>query len=232
MNRRELLIGAIVAASISRSAFADVEWREQLTVWLKENDSGVVTLGPKLLPPNDPAWDEAHDILSAAPVSTAPIDVARYFVTDVPQKWIAAWKDNDYANPIVVLFFAATNTKPAGDTTPWCAAFLNWCLARSGLTGTNSAGSQSFANWGTTVWSAGSDIPGRAKAGDVAVFRHKSDPAHGHVAFFEAVSSDQPDSIVVIGGNHISGKTHLIQEKTLQINVDLELRRIASTEGL
>ncbi|WP_406660661.1 CHAP domain-containing protein [Rhizobium brockwellii] len=232
MNRREFTVGALATMGWGSRAFAEPDWHGQLDTWLQENSNSPTTLGPKLLPASDPSWEEAHAILDNAPVSVAPIDVARYFVTDVPQKWIRAWKDSDFANPVVVLFFAATNTKPSGDTTPWCAAFLNWCLARSGLTGTNSPGSQSFANWGDTVWAVGSPMPGRAKPGNIAVFRHRSDPAHGHVAFYEAVSADQANSIVILGGNHIAGTTHLIQEKTLPIDRDLELRRIASIKGL
>lgn len=208
------------------------EWQQQLTVWLKDNTDGAATLGPKLLPPEDPAWAEAHNILDSAPISHTPLDVARFFLGDIPQKWIKAWRTSEYANPVVVLFFAATDTKPMGDQTAWCAAFMNWCLRRCDIAGTNSASSQSFVGWGDTVWTPPGNLPGKASRGDVAIFRHKSDPAHGHVAFFEEISKDQPKSIVVVGGNHISGKTHLIQEKSLKVDVDLELIRVATVKGL
>ena len=34
------------------------------------------------------------------------------------------------------------------DETPWCSAFVNWCMARSGIEGTNSAAARSWAGWG------------------------------------------------------------------------------------
>ncbi|MBZ9874983.1 TIGR02594 family protein [Mesorhizobium sp. BR1-1-9] len=170
--------------------------------------------------------------MDAAPSGHPPLAVAKYFVEDVPQKWIRAWPEA-YANPIVVLFFSATHDRTVGDTTPWCSAFLNWCLKKSGIDGTHSAGSQSFARWGTTVWGyrEGGSLKD-ARAGDIAIFRHKSDPVHGHVAFFERISTQQNDSIVVLGGNHIDRRTHLIQEKTLRINSDLQLVRIATRNGM
>lgn len=233
MNRRVLLLGALgLSACPSLSAASAPDWRADLADWVKKNGSGPTTLGTKLLPLDDPRWDEAHKILDSAPWGQTPIDVARYFIGDVPQTWIRAWRDSDFANPIVVLFFSATHDKPAGDTTAWCSAFLNWCLQRSEIPGTKSAGSQSFATWGRTVWTLGQELPGKAKTGDIALFKHKSDPAHGHVALFEKVSDQQAASIEVIGGNQIAGKNHIIQEKTMRIDVDLQLVRIATVKGL
>src|SRR5437763_10958974 len=83
----------------------------------------------------------------------------RVFYNPSSGKYQEAWPQPDpshptYANPVIVAFFLATNLKPAGDTTAWCAAFVNWCLQRAGLPTTKSASSQSFVNqdWGQVVW--------------------------------------------------------------------------------
>ncbi|TGS19039.1 TIGR02594 family protein [Mesorhizobium sp. M2E.F.Ca.ET.209.01.1.1] len=232
LTRRGLMLGAAALSFSSSKSAASVDWRTDLDEWLSENENQGKTLGPKLLPKDDERWEQAQAVMDASPWGVTPIEVAKYFVGDVAQKWIRAWP-TEYANPIIVLFFAATHDKSAGDTTPWCAAFLNWCLQRSEMEGTHHAGSQSFVDWGTTVWADqdGASLSD-ARQGDIAIFRHKSDPVHGHVAFFESVSTTQANSVVVLGGNHIAGKTHLIQEKTLRTNADLQLIRIATKKGL
>lgn len=81
------------------------------------------------------------------------------------------------------------------DSTPWCAAFVNWCFERCGIAGTGSGWAQSFAVWGepleaprpgaVAVWSRG------PAEGDAPVVT-------GHVAF---VVGDQGDDLLVLGGN-------------------------------
>ncbi|MGA9581433.1 MAG: TIGR02594 family protein [Allosphingosinicella sp.] len=81
------------------------------------------------------------------------------------------------------------------DSTPWCSAFVNWCLARAGIAGTDSGWARSWAEWGEpidpprvgaiAVW-----VRGRASADDPVVT--------GHVAFF---AEDFGDSLLVLGGN-------------------------------
>jgi uncharacterized protein (TIGR02594 family) len=128
--------------------------------------------------------------------------------------------------------------KPAGDTTPWCAAFVNYCLRRSGIKGTDQAGSQSFVwdNWGTEIWKKGDGRPTSARMGDIVVFRHQSDPSHGHVAFFKEISSTRPNYIGVLGGNQlkkVNGRTvHLIDQVSMNTKGDLELFSIRTTKGL
>ena len=197
----------------------------------------LVVLGPNILPPNDPAWGEAYSLLSGAPKGVTPFEVAQYFKTSVPSKFQEAWPSGN-ANPIIVKFFWDMHMKPAGDTTPWCAAFVNWCLRQSGIKGTNSASSQSFVDqaWGKEIWKKGDGFPADAKIGDIAVFRHKSDPAHGHVAFFQAIDQKNPDTIDVLGGNQlerIGGRVvHLIDYRPMGTKGDLELISIRTTDGL
>jgi uncharacterized protein (TIGR02594 family) len=239
------LIGASFALSNLCMGMEEQEWRRQLMEAINSHDS--ITLGHVLPPPDDGTWKKAHAILDAAPTGVAPLQVANYFTTSVPPEYQRAWPEPDiqhptYANPLIVLFFLATAQRPAGDTTAWCSAFVNWCLSRCHIKGTNNAGSQSFVdqNWGSEIWNKSQKtLPTDAHEGDIAVFRHRSDPVHGHVAFFQGISHSRPRSIDVIGGNQIvgsgPGKVHLIDRRSMRIfseDTDLELISIRTTKGL
>jgi len=152
-------------------------------------------LGKK--PPLEEEVEMARTILAEAPRGQAPIVAARYFeaVTHVNKDgdpYTGEWPVR--ANPVIVHLFVATTTLPAGDTTPWCAAFLNYCLQLSGKTGTKSASSGTFRCAGLEAT--------RPSVGDVAVFGRHTDTAkcagRGHVAFF---ISDLGAHVRVLGGN-------------------------------
>jgi len=54
-------------------------------------------------------------------------------------------------NPRVVEYLKSTSLGSPdnqNDETPWCSAFLNWCIEQAGLKGTNSAWARSWLNWG------------------------------------------------------------------------------------
>ena len=81
------------------------------------------------------------------------------------------------------------------DSTPWCSAFVNWCLGRSGIEGTDSGWARTWAEWGEAI-----ETP---RLGALAVWargRTSADeaPATGHVAF---VVEDLGDRLLVLGGN-------------------------------
>lgn len=127
-----------------------------------------------------------------------------------------------YFNPIVVEAFRATdNFKPEGDTTPWCAAFVNFCIILSAMKkaghssypqlrhtiasdlkayGSRSPSSGSFRCWPSGSNSGGVSAP---QLGDVVCWarRHSVNGCaygQGHVAFFEGFDGDR---IIVVGGN-------------------------------
>ncbi|MDX8494633.1 CHAP domain-containing protein [Mesorhizobium sp. VK22B] len=149
--------------------------------------------------------EKAAEILSKAPKTTTPFEVANYFF-DVGQgrygedciEYVKEWPIR--ANPLIVSFFDATTLrKPAGDTTAWCSAFVNWCIRQSivGRKSDNFAGptrdaaSSSFRRWGQTTTNP--------SVGDIAVFKLNDDPSHGHVAFYVSEAGD--NSIYILGGN-------------------------------
>lgn len=102
-------------------------------------------------------------------------------------------------HPRILEYLATCNDLEEGewgrDSTPWCSAFVNWCLARAGIEGTGSGWARSWAQWGEPV-----DPP---RLGAVAVWaRGRIAPdapvVTGHVSF---VVEDLGDSLLVLGGN-------------------------------
>jgi len=77
-------------------------------------------------------------------------------------------------------------------TTPWCAAFVNASLAKSGIKGTGSAAAKSFFKWGQQVTD-----PASVKAGDVVV-------KNGHVSIATGAGVQDKRGnwhIPTVGGN-------------------------------
>jgi hypothetical protein len=172
----------------------------------------------------EPDWgrkQKAQAIISESPFKTTPYDVALYFRNigqrqDRPDvaSYVRGWPV--FYNPVIIEFFRATGLNPLdrdgkGDATDWCAAFVNWCIARGTSTdgairkeelsrGTRSASSGAFRCWPNKA--AETKDP---KRGDIAVWALEGtvngcETGKGHVAFFEQFDGD---SIVVIGGNQL-----------------------------
>ena len=102
-------------------------------------------------------------------------------------------------NPRILEYLATCTDLEEGeaerDSTPWCSAFVNWCLGQAGIEGTDSGWARSWAEWGAPV-----DPP---RLGALAVWaRGRTSPeapvVTGHVSF---VVEDLGDSLLVLGGN-------------------------------
>ncbi len=82
----------------------------------------------------------------------------------------------------------------ATDGTPWCAAFMNWCLAEAGLPTTASSWARDYMGYGVV-----DPAPAR---GTIVVWRRivdgDVDGPYGHVAF---LLEDLGDELLVLGGN-------------------------------
>ena len=82
------------------------------------------------------------------------------------------------------------------DDTPWCSAFLNWCVMQAGFPGTDSGWATSWADWGREDADPG--------PGTIVVWRRSRDlgrglePVGGHVAF---LLEQHDDRLHVLGGN-------------------------------
>lgn len=96
-------------------------------------------------------------------------------------------------HPRIKVYLDSLDTQlgPAGDETPWCAAFVHWCLLRAGLRGTGKPNARSYLKWGSPVLTP--------TLGCVAVFWRGSPASwQGHVAFLLDRSFSQA---LVLGGN-------------------------------
>lgn len=94
------------------------------------------------------------------------------------------------SNPRVLAYLASTELDRAlasTDETPWCSAFVNWCMEVSGQVGTNSAAARSWLGWGQTI-----DMP---KRGCVTVL---SRDGGGHVGFWLGQTAT---AVKLLGGN-------------------------------
>ncbi len=99
-------------------------------------------------------------------------------------------------NPRIVEYLRSTNLgKPfnANDETYWCSGFVNWCVERSGLEGTDSAWALSWRNWGKEVR--------EPRRGCIAVFTRATG---GHVGF---VMSHTAGDVELLGGNQSDAVT-------------------------
>jgi uncharacterized protein (TIGR02594 family) len=95
-------------------------------------------------------------------------------------------------NPRIVEYLRSTSlggSMASNDETPWCSAFVNFCVEQAGFAGTDSASARSWLNWGRKT-----DTP---VTGCIVVFERGAPPS-GHVAFYVSESADQ---VNVLGGN-------------------------------
>lgn len=219
MDRRELLaLGATAApAAIGLSNNADAQEviescnPKQLDDWGFVGQENDPDYGPILAPdmwtqgrPTGRGRSRHEDVIEAlriilnVPKTESPYEVAKYFhsLDGKHKKFKKEW--DKAANPLIVNFFASTQTLPSGDVTPWCAAFMNFCIFAAGKSGTSSALSGSFRkNLGKKVR--------RPQEGDIAVFwanGDRGDKGFGHVGFFVSANAN---SVSTLGGNQSNG---------------------------
>lgn len=118
-------------------------------------------------PPDEPAW---------LTVARAEVGIQEY--------------DGAEHNPRIIAYLRSTGNPATADETPWCSAFVNWCMVQAGAPGTGSARARSWLTWGRAL--------GAPRPGCITVFRRGTDPNAGHVAFFVARRGAFID---VLGGN-------------------------------
>lgn len=92
--------------------------------------------------------------------------------------------------PRILEYHAVTTLKATEDETPWCSAFVCFCLEKVGITSTKSAQARSYLTWGIPL--------SEPKKGCIVVLRRTTDPVKGHVGFY--VGGD-PINIAILGGN-------------------------------
>jgi uncharacterized protein (TIGR02594 family) len=104
--------------------------------------------------------------------------------------------------PRVLEYLAATSnlgrSSASKDETPWCSAFVNWCVKQAGYEGTNHAAARSWMDWGQEI-----EIPRR---GCIVVFQREV--KFGHVGFY---LEETETEIKVLGGNQQNKETELFE---------------------
>lgn len=79
-------------------------------------------------------------------------------------------------NPRILEYHAATDLHATDDETPWCSAFVCWCLERAGLPTTRNALALSWRDYG---------VPSAPVPGAIAV--QDRGGGRGHVGFVDLV---------------------------------------------
>ncbi len=186
---------------------------------------------PKLFgyePATQAQVEKARLIINNTPRGPSPIDIARSFVSRFAvqdPEAISQWPAPKEWNPVVVEFFRATSTKANSDMIPWCAAFANWCIERSGRKGSRNAGSQSFL-------SSAFKRTSMPKRGDLAIFTCFDSSGRslglGHVTFFDSIADDR--HINVVGGNQSSHGHSSIISATAFPSYDRPVRRTVGSK--
>lgn len=93
-------------------------------------------------------------------------------------------------NPRIVQYLRSTTLDAptaSNDETPWCSAFVNWCVEQSGYEGTNSAAARSWLHWGRSLE--------RPTLGCIVVLTREGG---GHVGFY---AGEEGDNLLIFGGN-------------------------------
>ena len=112
------------------------------------------------------------------------------------------------SHPRIVEYMAtvddlSTTEKDDDSGTSWCSCFVNWCVQKADVHGTNSAAAQSWRKWRNGK-PADCVLPGSIsapKVGDIAVWeRVAAGDWHGHVSFFIAYE-ESTKQIIALGGN-------------------------------
>ena len=105
------------------------------------------------------------------------------------------------AHPRIIEYHSTTTYGAKSDEVDWCSAFVNWCMLKAGIDGTNSAAAKSWLNWGKGL--------SRPERGCIVVF-DVPPPAEawkGHVAFYVGESTTDAAFIRVLGGNQSNAVT-------------------------
>lgn len=95
------------------------------------------------------------------------------------------------ANPDILEFLRSTTLDgpdKESDETPWCSAFVNWCVEQTGYGGTDSAWARSWLQWGQEAQEL---VPG-------TIIVLKRGASSGHVGFF---TDENDGEVQLLGGN-------------------------------
>jgi uncharacterized protein (TIGR02594 family) len=98
-------------------------------------------------------------------------------------------------NPRILDYHATTGGGKEPDSVPWCSSFVNFCVERAGLKGTDSKAARSWMDWGRE---AQAFFPGC-----IVVLERGAAP-QGHVGFFVGTESGRIQLLSGNQGNRVS----------------------------
>jgi uncharacterized protein (TIGR02594 family) len=105
-------------------------------------------------------------------------------------------------NPRVLEYLQSTTnlsrSATSRDETPWCSAFVNWCLEKAGYERTKNALARSWLSWGQPI-----ETPRR---GCIVVFQRER--TFGHVGFY---LEETDTHVKVLGGNQQNLETRIFE---------------------
>ena len=105
-------------------------------------------------------------------------------------------------NPRVLEYLQSTTnlnqSATSRDETPWCSAFVNWCLALAGYERTQNALARSWLTWGQAITTP--------RRGCIVVFQREK--KFGHVGFY---LEETDTHIKVLGGNQQNLETQIFE---------------------
>lgn len=141
--------------------------------------------------------------LSGKPIQPPPPSPALSPATNSGAAWFEIAKNEmgvhekagAAANPRILEYFGSTTLRTTSDETAWCAAFVNWCLAQVGITGTRSAAAASWISWGI---SKGAQTGAITVIHNPAMANSSLSRSGNHVGFLVEETSTH---YVLIGGN-------------------------------
>lgn len=102
----------------------------------------------------------------------------------------------DATSKRIAEYYKAVHIDPShvdDSTTPWCAAFVAWCLTQAGFPGHYRANARSFLDVGVPLL--------QPKVGCIIVFSRPPNPASGHVGFLAEMPGILASNVMVLGGN-------------------------------
>lgn len=185
-----------VAAAIDAAALDPALMAE-----LKKSPLTVDNVLAKLQTLLDDAYDEARKV-----IDLQPPDVKFFRAHENDPPWMAVAREemsagvsedtNSRNTPQIDAYFTAINAQPGG-TTPWCGAFVGYCVKKCGVDAIASTVEPAAVS--TKFWENkwGQAVAKPFPIGSIVVL--KPETSDGHVGFLAEGSTD--DVICILGGN-------------------------------
>jgi uncharacterized protein (TIGR02594 family) len=120
---------------------------------------------------------------------TEPIDPPRWFT--IAEGEIGVSEVAGPGNNLrIVQYHQSTTLRATEDSVPWCSSFVNFCVEKAGIPGTDSASARSWLSFGRKL--------DTSRLGCIVVLRRGPNPNNGHVGFFAGESASH---LRLLGGN-------------------------------